>query len=311
MIADYTSALHDGPWHHELVPANGARFHAAVCEPAEPRPAPLVVLLHTFPQYWWAWRHQLPAIAAAGYRVAAIDLRGNGASDKPPLGYDTPMRTRDVAGVVRSLGADRAVVVGHGTGGTVAWAMAALQPAVTAGVAALAAPHPARLHVSGRRVLTRVARRHLAFAQVPGVPERALAHGDLVDRLLDDGAVVPFERDVVETYRTALRIPFAAHGALEGARWPVRSLSVPSGRRFTGSMRRRIDVPALLAIGEHDPFVRRRGVDTDAAALARHLRIEEVPGVGHYLPEEAPDAVSALLVDWLDDVTSRPGPRAA
>ncbi len=56
--------------------------------------APLVVLLHCFPQFWWAWRHQLEALGEAGYRVAAMDLRGTGASDKPPIGYDAPTRTR-------------------------------------------------------------------------------------------------------------------------------------------------------------------------------------------------------------------------
>ncbi|MGH8894731.1 MAG: alpha/beta fold hydrolase, partial [Actinomycetes bacterium] len=66
-----------------MVAANGARFHVAVSGDG-----PLVLLLHGFPQFWWAWRHQLPELAAAGYRAAAMDLRGFGASDKPPRGYD-------------------------------------------------------------------------------------------------------------------------------------------------------------------------------------------------------------------------------
>ncbi|MEK8227509.1 alpha/beta fold hydrolase [Oerskovia sp. M15] len=117
--SDFSAALVDGPWRHEFVPANGARFHVALTGPesrGSGSGAPLVLLLHSFPQFWWAWRHQLEALGEAGYRVAAMDLRGTGASDKPPIGYDAPTRTRDVAGVVRSLGADRAVVVGHGTG---------------------------------------------------------------------------------------------------------------------------------------------------------------------------------------------------
>ena len=100
------------------------------------------MLLHGFPQMWWAWRHQLPALAEAGYRVAAMDLRGCGASDKPPQGYDVPTLTRDVAGVIRSLGSSDAVVVGHGLGGTVAWSMPALRPAVTRAIAALSSRAP-------------------------------------------------------------------------------------------------------------------------------------------------------------------------
>ena len=92
--------LIDGPWHHHFVAANGARFHVAVAGSTVGDP-PLVILLHGFPQFWWAWRHQLVALAASGYRVAAMDLRGQGASDKPPIGYDVPTLARDVAGVIR------------------------------------------------------------------------------------------------------------------------------------------------------------------------------------------------------------------
>jgi pimeloyl-ACP methyl ester carboxylesterase len=110
VIADFSDLLYEGPWEHRFVSANGARFHVAVAGSDSPR-APLVVLLHSFPQMWWAWRHQLPALAADGYRVAALDLRGFGASDKPPLGYDLPNLSRDVAGVIRTLGSMLAVVV--------------------------------------------------------------------------------------------------------------------------------------------------------------------------------------------------------
>jgi len=82
MRNDASSVLIDGPWEHKFVSANGARFHVA-----ELGEGPLVVLLHGFPQFWWAWRDQLTALAEAGYRAAAIDLRGFGASDKPPRGY--------------------------------------------------------------------------------------------------------------------------------------------------------------------------------------------------------------------------------
>ena len=102
MSTDASSVLIDGPWQHRFVSANGARFHVA-----EQGEGPLVLLLHGFPQFWWAWRHQMPALADAGYRVAAMDLRGYGASDKPPRGYDTFTLAADVASVIRSLGEKR------------------------------------------------------------------------------------------------------------------------------------------------------------------------------------------------------------
>ena len=100
MTADAAEILVEGPWRHRFVAANGGRFHVA-----EAGSGPLVLLLHGFPEFWWAWRHQLPVLAAAGYHAVAMDLRGYGASDKPPRGYDTPTLTADVAGVVRALGA--------------------------------------------------------------------------------------------------------------------------------------------------------------------------------------------------------------
>ncbi|HET7474402.1 MAG TPA: alpha/beta fold hydrolase, partial [Dermatophilaceae bacterium] len=125
MPTDASSVLVDGPWEHRFVSANGARFHLA-----EMGSGPLVLLLHGFPQFWWAWRHQLVALAEAGYRAAAVDMRGYGASDKPPQGYDTFTLASDAASMVRALGEVDAVVVGQGSGAWTAWAMPAMQPAV-------------------------------------------------------------------------------------------------------------------------------------------------------------------------------------
>ena len=137
MNNDASSVLLEGPWEHRFITANGARFHVA-----EIGQGPLVVLLHGFPQFWWAWRDQLIALSEAGYHVAAIDLRGYGASDKPPRGYDTFTLAADVASVVRSLGEGSAAIIGHGWGGWIAWSMPTMQPAVTRAIAALGMPHP-------------------------------------------------------------------------------------------------------------------------------------------------------------------------
>jgi pimeloyl-ACP methyl ester carboxylesterase len=117
--------LVDGPWSHSLIAANGARFHVAECGASDD---PLVLFLHGFPEFWWAWRHQLPVVAAAGYRAVAMDLRGYGASDKTPRGYDPHTAAADVSGMIRSLGATDAVVVGHGWGGFIGWSAAVFTP---------------------------------------------------------------------------------------------------------------------------------------------------------------------------------------
>ncbi|MCL1899238.1 MAG: alpha/beta hydrolase [Promicromonosporaceae bacterium] len=296
--ADYTAALIEGPWRHEFVSANGSRFHVALAGPDQPT-RPLVVLLHTFGQFWWSWRSQIEALSAAGYRVAAIDLRGVAASDKPPVGYDIPTRTRDIAGVIRVLGASQAVVVGHGTGGEVAWSMAALQPSVTSAVAALASPHPARVHAPLAARYTAAALRLLTLAQVPMLPERRLRDSDLLARYFTLGAAAPLLAEALARYREVMRIPFAAHTCAEALRWSVRSLARPDGRRYAAAVRRIVTIPALQIQGERDGIVRLRYADADSAALCRNLRYELLPGVGHFLPEEAPAQVSALLLQWL------------
>ncbi|WP_369370031.1 alpha/beta fold hydrolase [Promicromonospora sp. Populi] len=303
--SDYTCALVEGPWQHEFVSSGGSRFHVAVAGP-DHRSAPLVLLLHGYPEFWWAWRAQIPALADAGYRVAAMDVRGVGGSDKPPSGYAVPARASDVAGVVRSLGRETAVVVGHGTGGTLAWAVAALYPGATTAVAALSSPHPARTRLSSRAAFTTAALRELAYLQVPTLPERALLRGDLVERTLALGAASPLPADVVELYKTVMRIPFAAHSAAEALRWAVRSTPRMDGRRFGTALRHPLGVPALQVHGGRDGIVRPDRADLDAMYLAPDLRYELIPGAGHYLPEEAPDEVNRLLLNWLARVAPAP-----
>ena len=302
MTSDPSTVLVDGPWQHRFVPANAARFHVALAGPDD-RDAPLVVLLHGFPQFWWAWRHQLTALAGTGYRVAAMDLRGTGASDKPPLGYDVPTLAADVAGLVRSLGADRAVVVGHGTGGTVAWAMPALHPRVTRAVAAVSSPHPVRLHASVARTLRPGPLRHLAFFQLPALPERALAGGDRVVRVLREwsGPGWP-DAATLGTYRSAARVPFAAHSAMEQLRWLVRSTPRADGRRYLQALETPVPVPVLQVHGAVDrclPVGTARLTGAYARLVAGGYRFEVIPRAGHFLPEEAPERVSDLLIDWL------------
>ncbi|NLE72476.1 MAG: alpha/beta hydrolase [Actinomycetales bacterium] len=299
-MTDPSAILLPGPWRHRFVPANAARFHVAEVDgTAGASTTPLVVLLPAFPQMWWAWRAQLAALGEAGYRAVAMDLRGTGASDKPPSGYDVPTLARDVAGVIRSLGAQEAVVVGHGVGGTVAWSMPALQPEVTRAVGAVASLHPLQMHTSAviRAMLGRTTARRLAFVQLPWFPERRMVRGDLVVRVLAEwGAPGWLEADVAETYRDAARIPFAAHSAMEILRWLVRSTPRVDGQRYLSTLRTPVRVPVLQVHGAAD-----RAIPVRVAAWGNGApyRFETVPGAGHFLPEEAPEQTTELLLDWL------------
>lgn len=294
----------DGPWQHRFVAANGARFHVALAGPDD-RNAPLVVLLHDVLQFWWAWRHQLTALSAAGYRVAAMDLRGTGGSDKPPRGYDTPTMATDVARVIRSLGADRCVLIGSGTGAHVAFAAAAMHDELVRGVAALASAHP--LDAALAPVHPTVAR-WFAQVMIPSYPERRLADGTYVGRVLAQAGGVDGwpERDVFARYARALQVPFAAHSQLEQVRWLVRARPRIDGRRYLAVFDDARPVPVLQVHGERD------GVRSPTAAalhrrsrrLASPYRWELLQGVGHYPAEQAPEAVDELLLDWLAGVVT-------
>ncbi len=269
-------------------------------------PATLVLFLHGFPENWWAWRHQLPAVAAAGYRAVAMDMRGYGGSDKTPNGYDAQTLAADVAGVIRTLGARRAVVIGHGWGGYVAWAAAVAQPDCVGALAAISAPHPTEMLRLGRG--RRPALLHMLAMQCPWLPERAIMRGDYIARHLSawSGPTSSFPSAAeVATYGDALGVWPSPHCALEYHRWLFRSRVRADGRAFAALLRRPIDVPVLQVVGAEDPVLSGKAI----AAAARHVTAScetvRVAGAGHFPHEESPADVTTALVRWLSDAATR------
>ncbi|MDE9366973.1 alpha/beta hydrolase [Luteipulveratus sp. YIM 133132] len=300
---DVSRVMLDGPWEHRLVAANGARFHLV-----EAGEGPLVVLLHGFPEFWWAWREQIPALAAAGYRVAAMDLRGYGASDKPPQGYDTFTLAADVAAVIRCLGVRRATVVGHGWGGWIAWSMPSMQPDVTQAVASLGMPHPMVMRQASARSMRQVrANAYLLALQRPFVPERQMVAGPrYVRRLMSAWSGRPSwpPGEVSELYADALTLPFVAHSAAEYYRWVARSVLRSDGRRFVSRLSQPIEVPVLHVHGDADGCVLPSSSTGSREWCTGSYEEVTLPGVGHFIPEEAPAETNALLTRWLGTVSA-------
>lgn len=294
-----TAVLVDGPWSHRDVSANGTRLHVA-----ETGDGPLVLMLHGFPEFWWGWRHQLRVLAAAGYRAVAADLRGYGASDKPPRGYDAFTLSGDVAGLVRALGERDAVIVGHDWGGFLGWTTAAMHPRVVRRLVVVSMPHPLRQR---HALLTQLrgqlaASRYALEFQLPWRPER---------RLVADGAAYVGEllrawggpgfpdEETERRCRGAMEIPGVAHSALEYYRWVFRSLARPDGRRLARALRRPVVAPTLQLHGALDPCT----LPATAAGSGRYVRGEYVwrllEGVGHFPHEEAPGLVTEEVLRWL------------
>lgn len=298
MSNDVSSVLIEGPWTHRFVAANGARFHIV-----EAGDGPLVVLLHGFPEFWWAWRDQIPALAAAGYRVAAMDLRGYAASDKPPQGYDTFTLAADVAAVIRCLGERQATIVGHGWGGWIAWSMASMQPDVTRAIASLGMPHPMVMRQASARSARQVrANSYLFGLQRPFIPERQMVAGPkYVRKLMSAWSGQPSwpPGEISQRYADALTLPFVAHSAAEYYRWVMRSVLRSDGRRFVDRLSQPVGVPALHVHGDRDRCVLPETATGSDAWCEGRFDSAVLEGVGHFIPEEAPEQTNELLLQWL------------
>ena len=297
MPVEESVVLVDGPWRHRDVSANGARFHVAECGPVD---GPLVLLLHGFPEFWWSWRSQLVALGAAGFRAVAPDLRGYGASDKPPRGYDAYTLAADVAGMVRALGARDAVVVGHDWGGLLAWTVATLHPSVVRRLAVLSMPHPLRLRRAVVRDLAQLrALSHVGFFQLPRAPESRLTRSDgaYVGELLRRWGGPGFpDAETEARCRAAVQVPGVAHCSLEGYRWAVRSRTRPSGLRFLELLDRGLGVPTLQVHGLLDTCLLPSTAQGSGAWVHAPYELQLLDGVGHYPHEEASGLVDRALV---------------
>jgi pimeloyl-ACP methyl ester carboxylesterase len=300
---DSSVVLVEGPWAHRIVRANGIALHVA-----ELGAGPLVLLLHGFPQFWWTWHQQLIDLADAGYRAVAVDLRGYGASDKPPRGYDSPTLAADMAALVTSLGASDAMVVGTDLGGTLAWTMAACHPRVVRSLVVLGAAHPLRMRSELRPGAGPAQRRASAYIlrtfQVPRRPELLLSRDSAWVRELFDSWTGPRWRGTpgyvadVERYAQAMRIHPVSFCAAEHYRWMVRSLLRSDGRRFAAALRAPIAAPVLHLHGDFDTCVLPRTAQGSGQYVTGEYEWRIIDGVGHFAHNEFPDFISGELIRW-------------
>jgi pimeloyl-ACP methyl ester carboxylesterase len=270
--------------------------------------APLVLLLHGFPELSRSWRHQLPALAAAGFRAVAPDLRGYGRSGKAGP-YDLRTLAADVAALVRSLGRDRATIVGHDWGGAIAWAAASYEAPSVERLVILNCPHPAVLArelVVNPRQLRR--QRYVLFFQLPLLPEWWLTRSGAaaVGRALRGGSHVraAWPREETLHYQRAFLEPGAARAALGYYRAMFR------GWRglWRAARARPVAVPTLVLWGARDRFL---GIETIALEKMTPFfvpgntpKIRVLEEAGHFVQNEAPDRVNAELCAWLTSATA-------
>ncbi|WP_437803740.1 alpha/beta fold hydrolase [Sorangium sp. So ce693] len=280
---------------HRFTEHGGVRLHYV-----EAGDGPLVVLLHGFPEIWYSWRHQIPALVEAGYRVIAPDMRGYNLSDKPEgaSAYGVNELTADVAALVQASGAERAAaVVGHDWGGGVAWEFAARYPALLDRLVVLNCPHPARL-LAGFRTAQQLRKSwYMFFFQLPKLPELAARRDGfawLRAAVKDDprrpGAVS--DEDLAH-YVEAWSQP----GALTAMINYYRALFRPASLRGLGRPPR-IDAPTLVIWGEHDRYLGSELAEPDPA-LVPNARVARVPDASHFVHYDRPEKVNQILLDFL------------
>lgn len=281
--------------------ANGIRFRWI-----EAGDGPLVLLLHGFPDHAESWRAQLGPLAAAGLRAVAPDLRGYGGTDRPRAvaAYDLDVLAADVAGLMETLGARHARgVVGHDWGGAIGWHLAAHDPERLERLAILNAPHPAAFARALRSPLQHLRSAYVYLAQLPVLPERAIAAGDgwLLRRSLRrmvrrDAALDP---DRLRRLVAAVLGDDRGRGPLAYYRAGVRRML--RGRRGPVATRApMVTHPTLVLWGERDPILR-PALTEGLERWVPRVRVQRFPGAGHWVHWDAADAVSRALAVFLGD----------
>jgi len=314
---------------HRFIETNGIRMHVA-----EAGAGPLVLLCHGFPESWYSWRHQLQALADAGFHAVAPDMRGYGQTDAPQAveKYTLLHLVGDVVGLVDALGERQAVIAGHDWGAPVAWHAALLRPDIFRGVVGLSVPHRPRSPVPPTTVMpkTNDAVFYQLYFQAPGVaeaeferdPRRTIhlmlfgASGDAPPRAANAPVgMVPIgggflraapEQLPLTDWLTQADIDFYAaefaragfRGGLNWYRNIDRSwelLAAYSGAKVT--------VPALYMAGDRDLVVAFPGMDQLIANLKAFIpQLREcvmLPGCGHWTQQERANEVSTAMIQFL------------
>jgi pimeloyl-ACP methyl ester carboxylesterase len=318
---------------HRTVDANGVAIHLA-----EAGSGPIVILCHGFPESWYSWRHQLKALAQAGYRAVAPDMRGYGQTSQPQAidQYSLFHLVGDIVGVLDALDTPEAVVVGHDWGAPVAWHCALLRPDRFRAVAGLSVPFRPRGSTRPTSVMPQSESSlfYQLYFQAPGVAEAELGRnprntirrllysgsGDVArrsDNTLGDEApgMVPRTGGFLTRTIDPPALPawldeadidflageFARTGFSGGLNW-YRNIdrNWELLAPFAGA---KVMVPALYIAGDRDLVVQFRGAPELIANLTKFVpklrKTIMLPGCGHWTQQERPDEVNAALIEFL------------
>lgn len=282
-------------WRESTRRINGLDLH--VVEAGEDG-APLLVLLHGFPEFWWAWRHQITPLAQAGYHVVVPDMRGYNTSGAPQevAAYRLDILAEDVIALADNLEADRFHLVGHDWGAVIGWWMAAKYPTRLNRVVLMDGPHP---DVWGKQAVKHpmqaLRSTYVAFFQLPWVPEATLGGFDFAGlRSMMQGSAKAdtFEPAALDRYAEAWSHP----GSLTAMLNYYRALR----ERPHSAEPARLAPPTLILWVDDDRFLERHLAEA-GLALCDHGTLEIVDGASHWLHVEQPERINSRIIKWLMD----------
>ncbi|WP_435359498.1 alpha/beta fold hydrolase [Haloarchaeobius sp. DFWS5] len=290
-------------WSHKQTIVNDVRLHYV--EAGDPDDE-TIVLVHGFPEFWYSWHHQIPALTDAGYHVVAPDMRGYNRSEKPHgvAAYRISELSADIAALCREFDAP-VHLVGHDWGGGVVWDVAARTPEVVETLTVLNAPHPGALEREFRRPNREQLRKswYMFYFQLPWLPEWYMTRGNCkaLEAIFHGGAVSEdaFTDEDVARYKAAFERPGVATSAINYYRAVIRE-SVKDSLPFLDSdtAAQHVDVPTLLVWGEGDLALvpeLTEGLDE----WVSDLRIERLPDAGHWVQFDAPERVTTEILDFV------------
>ncbi len=274
--------------------ANGLSFNVA-----EAGEGPPVLLLHGFPDSWRLWRHQIPALAEAGHRVIAPDLRGFGRTDRPARVEDYGLRAlvADVVGLLDVLGVERAAVVGHDWGASLSWAVARAVPDRVTRLVVVSVGHPLAGAAAG--LAQRERSWYMLWFLFPGVAERVLPEDDWACfRRWAWNDARPGEDPDLDRQIADLSRPGAL---IAGLSWYRANIDPAT---FVINNPERIPVPAVpcptMGVWSSDDMALTEAQMTGSRRfVSGPWRYERLDGIDHWVPVHAPERLNQLLVDFL------------
>jgi epoxide hydrolase 4 len=279
------------------VAANGINFEIATMGSGER----LALCLHGFPEHAYSWRNQMPLLARLGYRVWAPNLRGYGATDSPSevSAYQPRTLVEDIASLIRAANAKETLVVAHDLGAVLAWLLAMDQPQIINRLIILNLPHPACFAREVRKPTQLAKSWYTLFFQLPWLPEKILGrcHGRGAAELIRNTSCKPalFTDEILEIYRFNAARPGGLRAMLNWYRGFFRSGGL---KHFFGRHIPVIRIPTLFLWGDSDVALSLR-TTRGTEKYVSDLTFRVLPGVSHWIQQEAPEEVNAMLEAWL------------